>query len=77
MKTELVGQNKLYKPREIAKLGLIRNSVSSDNETANYQFIVKLIKEGKLKAKDYGTKGRKYWLVSKAEIERYQQEIDN
>lgn len=68
---------KLYKPREIARLGLIKNSKNSDSEIANYQFVLKLITSGRLKAKDYSTGSRKYWLVSEAEIKRYQQEVNN
>lgn len=69
--------SKLYKPSEIAKEGLIRNSVNSDNYIANYQFVLKLIKAGRLKAKDYGSGSRKYWLVSADEIKRYNAEVNN
>jgi hypothetical protein len=64
---------KLYKPREIARQGLIKNGSNSDNEVANYQYIIQLIQGGRLKvAREYGTKSRKYYLVSEAEIKRYQ-----
>jgi hypothetical protein len=66
-----------YKPRDIARLGLIKNSTNSDNETANYQFIIHMIKTGKLKAKNYGSGARAYWLVQMDEIERFNQEINN
>lgn len=69
--------SRLLKPRQIAKLALIRNSKGQDNEEANYQFIIKQIRKGHLKAKNYGTKSRAYWLVSEAEIKRYQQEVNN
>lgn len=73
----MMTNNKLYKPRDIAKLGLIRNSKQSDKENSNYFFILNLIKRGQLKAKNYGTKSRPYWLVTDTEIERYQQEMYN
>ena len=66
---------KWYKPREIARLGLIKNSVNSDNEDSNRHFILNLIKSGKLKAKNYGSNpDHPYFLVSEEEIERYHNE---
>lgn len=65
---------KWYKPREIARLGLIRNSKNSSSEDANYLFIIALINSGRLKAKDYSTKSRRYYLVSEKEIHRYNEE---
>lgn len=63
---------KFYRPREIAKLRLITNSLDSDKESANYDFILELIKRGELKARNYSkTAYRPYWLVSAAEIKRY------
>ena len=65
---------KLYRPREIARERLITNGINSANETANYQYILKLIQGGKLKVtREYGTKSRKYYLISEAEIKRYQE----
>ena len=69
--------SKLFKPREIAEQGLIKNSLNTDNVTQNYQFVLKEIKAGRLKAKNYGTKSRQFWRVSEAEIKRYLQEVDN
>jgi hypothetical protein len=60
-----------YKPREIARLGLIRNYAESDNEDSNYVFIHNLIKRGLLKASDYGLGQKKMWIISKKEIDRY------
>ena len=62
-----------YRPREIAKLGLILNSKGTlGTESSRYSFITKLILDGKLRAKDYSKIGSKpYWLVSAKEIERY------
>lgn len=69
---------KWFRPREIAKLGLIKNSVGSDNEDSNRKYILKLIKSGKLLAKDYSATGAQpYWLVSQEEIDRYHKTVDN
>lgn len=62
------------RPRDIAKAGLIKNSTGNDSEGSNYFFILKLIKSGQLKAKNYGTKSRAYWLVSEDEIKRYHEQ---
>lgn len=65
-------EKKWYRPREIAKLRLITNSLDSDKESANYDFILELIKRGELKARNYSKSTyRPYWLVSATEIERY------
>lgn len=64
-----------YRPREIARLRLITNSVNSDSEDSNRYFILKLIRQGKLKAKDYGTNpAYPYYVVHRDEIERYNKE---
>lgn len=65
---------KYYKPREIARLGLITNSTGGHNVESNYNFILKLIKSGKLKAKNYSVGPTPYWLVSIDEINRWNQE---
>lgn len=65
------------RPREIAEQGLIKNGTGGDNVGSNYKYILKLIKVGRLKAKNYGTKSRAFWVVSLAEIERFNNEIDN
>jgi len=59
---------KWYKPSEIAKLGLILNSKGK----GDYNFVLNLIKSGRLRAKDYSN-GKKvsYWLVPEDEIDRY------
>lgn len=64
---------KWYRPREVARLGLIKNSTGGDNELSNYYFILGLIKSGKLRAKNYakGPAGKAYWLIPESEIERY------
>lgn len=66
---------KWYKPREIAVLGLIKNSTGGDNVESNYNFILKLIKAGKLAAKNYGIGGTPYWMVSEDEIKRWNGEV--
>lgn len=61
-----------YRPREIARLRLITNSLDSDKESANYDFILEEIKRGNLKARNYSkSEYRPYWLVSAKEIQAY------
>lgn len=68
---EISGQ-RWYRPREIAKQGLIKNSSGNDNASSNYVFIITLIKDGKLRAKNYGRNPKHpYWLVPDSEIRRY------
>lgn len=60
------------KPSEIAKRGLIKNSVGK----GDYRFIVRLINRGKLPARShaqatYNGKPRQYWLVSMDDIVKY------
>lgn len=63
---------KWYRPREIAVLGLIKNSTGGDNVDSNYAYILKLIKTGRLRAKDYSMGDKmSYWLVPEDEIARY------
>lgn len=70
----IIRGKKFYKPREIAKLGLIQNSSGSNNEVSNYNFILEQIKSGQLKATNYSTGGKlKYWLVSEEEVDKYNQ----
>ena len=64
---------KWYKPREIARLGLIQCS-KGENATlsGNYNFILKLIESGQLRAKNYSRGSiRKNWLISEDEIMHY------
>lgn len=61
-----------FRPREIARLGLIRNSTGGDNEDSNYNFVLELIKSGRLRAKDYSSSTKRhFWLVPEDEIQRY------
>lgn len=70
MKT-LYGQ-RYYKPREIAKLGLIRNSTGGNSEHGNYAFVIMLIKTGRLKARTYNAGGKTpYYLVAESSIRKY------
>lgn len=64
---------KFYKPRDIAKLGLITNSKGK----GDYLFTIRLIKEGKLKAVDYARGNRPFWLVSEKAIENYHKQLQN
>lgn len=70
-------KKKTYRPSEIARKRLITNSLDSNSYLSNYRFILNEIKAERLKAKNYGTKSRSYWLVSEAEIKRYQEEANN
>ena len=69
--------NRLYKPREIAELGLIKVKLSVNSTENVYQFILSEINAGRIKAKDYGTKSRHFWRVSEEEIKRYLEKVDN
>lgn len=68
---------KWYTPMEIARLGLIQNS-KGDRSTVsgNYNFVLELIKSGKLRAKNYshGTQ-RQNWLVPEEAITIYHDTI--
>lgn len=62
-----------YRPREIAERGLITNSKGGDATIdSNYTYVLSLIRDGKLKAKNY-SRGKKlnYYLVPEDEIERF------
>lgn len=64
---------KWYTPMEVAKLGLIQNS-KGDKSTisGNYNFVLELIKSGRLRAKNYSHgRVRNNWLVPEDEIARY------
>lgn len=72
-----INGEKYYRPREAAKLGLITNSIG-DKEDSNYEFILKLIGNGKLKAVNYSVSAvRNFWLIAESEINRYNQEFLN
>jgi hypothetical protein len=68
---------KWYKPKEIAELGLIQNSKGDQGKiSGHYDFIIELIKSGRLKANNYSNGKRPYYLVSEDEINRYN-EVSN
>lgn len=68
-------EKKHYRPKEIAQLRLITNTLESDKVLSNYDFILDEIKRGNLKAKNYGKNPKfPYYLVSREEIERYRNE---
>ena len=57
-----------YKPSEIAKLGLIKNSVGK----GDYRFVLRLITRGDLVAEKWNVSGDKpYYVVSHDEIDRF------
>lgn len=66
-----INNKKWYRPREIAKLGLIKNSRSTDNVDSNYNFILAQIRNGNLDAKNYGGGSVSYWIVSEDAINEY------
>ena len=68
---KIARNKKWYRPKEIAELGLIKNSTGGDNVSSNYDFILSMIRSGKLVAKDYCTTQRHYYLISEEEIERF------
>lgn len=66
-----------YRPREIAERGLITNTKGDAGTVdSNYTYILSLIRDGKLKAKNFsrGTKTAHY-MVPEAEIERFNTEM--
>lgn len=60
-----------YKPREVAKLGLIKSTGSGKSVAGNYAFIMRLIKSGELKSRNYCKTGKEYYLINIKEIEKY------
>lgn len=72
---EVTLEKKWYRPKEIARLRLITNTLDSDKELSNYDYILDLIKRGQLQAKNYGKNPKyPYYLVSASEIQRYRNE---
>lgn len=67
---------KWYRPRQIARLGLIKNSVDSDKENSNYEYILKLIRTGQLKARNYSIGDSPRWLISQDEIDRFRAQLN-
>lgn len=67
---------KWYRPRQIARQGLIKNSVDSDKENSNYEYILKLIRTGQLKARNYSIGVSPRWLISQDEIDRFIASLD-
>lgn len=54
-------------------MGLIKNSRGTTaSQAGNYNYILELIKSGRLRAKNYSVGSKKaYWLVPESEIVRY------
>lgn len=66
---------KWYRPKEIAKLGLLRNFGVTKNVLSSYNFILELIKTGKLEAHDYGNGQTPYYAVSEKAIKKYKDNL--
>lgn len=74
MKT-LYGQT-WYKPREIAQLGLIQNSLGdAGTENSHLHYIRKVIKDGTLKARNYSRGKRPHYLVSEKSIKEFNRKV--
>lgn len=70
-----MAEKEYYRPREIAKLRLIKNTAGASTEASIYDYVLKQIKIGNLKAVNHGTNPDKpYYTVSMAEIERFNNE---
>lgn len=63
---------KMYSPRKVEQMGLI---LGEFGKPAHYQFILKLIKTGRLKAKNVAFGKTPYFLIPEHEIERYNKEL--
>jgi len=60
-----------YRPMEIAKAGWIRNA----GNKGDYYYVLKLIKRGRLRARDFGLGKTPYYRVLGSEIIRYLESI--
>lgn len=61
-----------YTPREIARLGLIKNSTGGEKLNSNHIFVLKLIHSGQLRAKNFGIGAKRpAWLVPASAIKLY------
>lgn len=60
-----------YRPMELAKRGDIRTP-RSKTVSGRYKYILKLIKAGRLSARNYSLKNYvPYWIVSESEVNRF------
>ena len=60
-----------FKPSEIAKKSLIKNSVGK----GDYRYVLRLIKRGDLHAETWNARGEKpYFVVSKDEIDSFNEQ---
>jgi hypothetical protein len=71
-----INPRKKYKPMEIAYNGWITST--GENIYSHYNFVLKEIKTGKLKAINYarGKKGMEYFKVYGSEVLRYLKEVE-
>lgn len=68
---------KWFKPREVARLGLIKNTTGGDSESSNYDFILMLITTGHINAKNVGRASQARYLIPEDEIIRYHETVNN
>jgi hypothetical protein len=62
----------MYTPRQLAQLGIIRNSIGSENEISNYQFILHEIEADRLEAINISAGEHKaHYIVTNRAIKQY------
>jgi hypothetical protein len=71
MSTKTIDPDKFYVPKEIARNGWITST--GNHYLSHYNFILRLIRAGKLRAQNYATgmKGMAYFRVKGSEILRF------
>jgi hypothetical protein len=72
VKSMKIMPNKLYKPSEIARLGIILNTKNKPD----YKYILGLIKSGQLIAVNKGLRDTPYYMISGMELIRYKKEVE-
>ena len=71
-------QQNWYTPREIAEKRMIVNSRGDMAlPSGNYAYVLRLIKNGTLKAKVYNKGKRPNYLVPESEIKRYHETVES
>lgn len=60
-----------YTPREIKEFTLLISRNDPTKRVNNYQSVLRIIREGKLKPRNIGKGKTPYWVVSAEEIGRY------